>query len=580
MIGLVEGSSHLLWKGTRSVKKIPGLAGRVRVGAPDASLTPVSGVVAVAELVGRLGVTAALDEAVGVIKQRDRGLSAGEFLVAVAQAQMCGAQFWTGLDRRRADPAGEALSAVPTPASTTAVKLADRFGRFQVAGIEEGIGEITCRVVGLLPPARRAVLRAGGATIDLDGTDVEVYGSSKEGIAYSYKGARAGRPHVATWAEAGLVIAADLLAGDEDPRPGAGSLIERSVDTLRAAGISVRPKVRGDVGYFAQDIAWAAVQSGCDFSLGVTRNPAVWRAAATIPDTAWRKAKRMNGAQIAVCGYAPAGWPPGTVTVVRRVKVRAAERHLGDRHQDRCVVMVEDRLGARPEGVHSRPVHGCADEHTAQTGVVPPRRTGLKQRRVDHSSERATHRHRAGEDQGVHGVHVQLRQEERPSLSRQDDEDHRDGERYEPSENLPERLVLQQPPHPEGDGGADRDPDGGPDRGRSGQDRAAESRRRDEQRRRQSAVDHSAPPTRRPTAGCRDGPKKDDVSSGRRAAASDEVIWDMQRRCDDPLSARCPCSGRPLPGRAAHPCPRSTGLALLAPSARARCAPPDAATWS
>jgi hypothetical protein len=234
------------------VKKIPGLAGRVRIGAPDASLTPVSGVVAVAELVGRLGVTGALDDAVGEIKQRDRGLSAGEFLVAVAQAQMCGAEFWTGLDRRRADTAGEALSAVPTPASTTAVGLAGRFGPAQLTGIEEGVGEIVCRVIGRLPAARQAVLRAGGATIDLDGTDVEVYGSKKEGIAYSYKGARAGRPHVATWAEAGVVTAADLLAGDEDPRPGAGPLITRSVATLKAAGVTVRPKVRGDVGYFAK----------------------------------------------------------------------------------------------------------------------------------------------------------------------------------------------------------------------------------------------------------------------------------------------------------------------------------------
>jgi hypothetical protein len=307
------------------VKKVPGLAGGVRVGAPDASLTPVSGVAAVAELVGRLGVTAALDDAVGQIKQRDRGLSAGQFLVAVAQAQMCGAQFWIGLDHRRADTAGEALSAVATPASTTAVELAGRFGPAQFAGIEEGIGEIACRVIGLLPAARRAVLSTGGATIDLDGTDVEVYGAKKEGIAYSYKGARAGRPHVATWAEAGVVTAADLLAGDEDPRPGAGSLIARSVATLKAAGVTARPKVRGDVGYFAKDIAWAAVEAGCDFSVGVTRNPAVWRAAMAIPDAAWRKAKRMKGARVAVCDYAPAGWPPGTVTVVRRVKVRATD---------------------------------------------------------------------------------------------------------------------------------------------------------------------------------------------------------------------------------------------------------------
>ncbi len=332
------------------MKRIPGLAGRVRVGAPDGSLTPVSGVVAVAELVARLGVSAALDDAVGSIKARDRGLSAGRFLVAVAQAQMLGAEFWAGLDRRRADTAGEALSAVATPASTTAVELAERFGRAQVAGIEEGVGEIACRVIGLLPATRRAVLRAGGASIDLDGTDVECYGSRKEGIAYSYKGARAGRPHVATWAEAGVVTAADLLAGDEDPRPGAGSLIERSVATLRAAGVTARPRVRGDVGYFAKDIAAAAVAAGCDFSLGVTRNPAVWRAAVSIPDDAWRPAKRMKHAQVAVCDYAPAGWPPGTACVVRRVKVRAADVSTDPRARRRRTIP-KDQLALALDGL-------------------------------------------------------------------------------------------------------------------------------------------------------------------------------------------------------------------------------------
>src|SRR5205814_3414558 len=324
-IGLVEGPMRRCGKDTRSVNKIPGLAGGVRVGAPDASLTPASGVVAVAELVARLGVTGALDDAVGAIKQRDRGLSAGQFLVAVAQAQMLGAEFWTGLDRRRADAAGEALSAVPTPASTTAATLAARFGPARLAGIEEGIGEICCRVMGLLPARRRVVLRAGTATIDLDGTDVQCYGSRKDGIAYTYKGQRAGRPHVATWAEAGMVTAADLLAGDEDPRPGAGGLIERSMATLRAAGVTARPRVRGDVGYFARDIAWAAVDNECDFSLGITRNPAVWRAAAAIVADAWTEAVGMKGAQVAVCDYAPAGWPPGTTCLVRRVRVAAAD---------------------------------------------------------------------------------------------------------------------------------------------------------------------------------------------------------------------------------------------------------------
>ena len=46
------------------------------VGAPDESLTSFSGLVAVTELVDRLGVIDRLDAAVGSIKTRDRGLSA------------------------------------------------------------------------------------------------------------------------------------------------------------------------------------------------------------------------------------------------------------------------------------------------------------------------------------------------------------------------------------------------------------------------------------------------------------------------------------------------------------------------
>ncbi len=45
----------------------------MRIGAPDESLTAVSGMAAVSELCDRLGVVAALDAAVGSIKQWARG---------------------------------------------------------------------------------------------------------------------------------------------------------------------------------------------------------------------------------------------------------------------------------------------------------------------------------------------------------------------------------------------------------------------------------------------------------------------------------------------------------------------------
>src|SRR3954468_5241798 len=164
---------------------IRGLAGRVRIGTPDASLTPVSGVVAVAELADRLGMVATLDEAVGAIKQRDRGLSAGGLLLALAQTQMLGGDFLDSLDRRRDGLVGEALSAVPTPASTTAAELAARFDPARLVGIEDGIAELTRRAVTMLPARRRTQLQAGPVTIDLDGTDVQVYGAKKDGIAYT-----------------------------------------------------------------------------------------------------------------------------------------------------------------------------------------------------------------------------------------------------------------------------------------------------------------------------------------------------------------------------------------------------------
>jgi hypothetical protein len=50
----------------------------VRVGAPDAALTPNAGMAVISELCDRLGVIGALDAAVGPVKQRDRGFGAGE----------------------------------------------------------------------------------------------------------------------------------------------------------------------------------------------------------------------------------------------------------------------------------------------------------------------------------------------------------------------------------------------------------------------------------------------------------------------------------------------------------------------
>ena len=182
-------------------------------------------------------------------------------------------------------------------------------------------------MIGRLDKPRRDALLAA-PTIDIDATDVEVYGSRKQGISYNYKGQRAGRPHLATWAEAGIVLAADLLAGDEDPRAGVVDLFTRALAGLSAAtaphGGHGRVRVRGDIGYFTKDLADAVVAAGADFAIGANRNPATWRAAAAVPEDAWSDADAMPGAQVAVADYTPGGWPEGTRCLIRRVRHEAA----------------------------------------------------------------------------------------------------------------------------------------------------------------------------------------------------------------------------------------------------------------
>ena len=94
------------------VREIHRLRRRVRVAAPDPSLTGYSGMAAVTELVDRLAMIKLLDVAIGPNKERDRGFSGGELLVGMAYAQLAGEDFLVGLDRYRADAAGQVLAGV------------------------------------------------------------------------------------------------------------------------------------------------------------------------------------------------------------------------------------------------------------------------------------------------------------------------------------------------------------------------------------------------------------------------------------------------------------------------------------
>jgi len=322
----------------------------VRAGAPDPSLTANAGLAAISELCDRLGVIEALDAAVGPIKQRDRGLGAGELLTGIAAAQLAGEDFLTGLDRQRADAAGQQLTPVPGLASTTAAGLARRITPGQWRAVESGLAALTSRMLSLLPAERVTALADGPVTIDLDTTDVEVYGRKKRGVAYNHQGQRVGRPHVAAWAETETVLAAELGDGTDDPRATAPDLLRRALAALpERARESGRVAMRADAGYFAGQLARAAHDAKIAFAIGAKRIAPLWRLLAGIAEEDWHEAIEMDNAQVAVAQYCPDWWPADTRLLIRRVLLDPEQVSSDPRSRRRRTLHPDQRALPIPE---------------------------------------------------------------------------------------------------------------------------------------------------------------------------------------------------------------------------------------
>src|SRR3954451_22287386 len=95
---------------------------------------------------------------------------AGWAVGGMACAQLVGEDFLVGLDRYRADAAGQVLAAVPGLSSTTAAGLARRLSDGQWRAVETAVGDVHTAMLALLP-AQRATALCEQVTIDLDTTD-------------------------------------------------------------------------------------------------------------------------------------------------------------------------------------------------------------------------------------------------------------------------------------------------------------------------------------------------------------------------------------------------------------------------
>lgn len=300
--------------------------------ADDPTLTPYAGLAVVGGLARRLGLAGLIDGELGLerrarpVKRRRRGLSPGELVLSLAESQLVGGNFFDHVEDLRADRAGAGLRAVAqTPSAPTALQTAKRFRRVHVQRIERALaraGERLDRALGRDPGAP--------VTIDLDATQVTVYGARKQGAARSRHGCMSYAPHVAFWAERGRALTSELVGGNREKLSGgACARIAKRALSLLPAGHGPA-SFRVDSAYYAVQLLNALRAARARFTVSLPRTQAIWKKLAEIADDAWEDALEMEGAQVAETAFAPEGWQAEPLRLIVRRVPFSAEKIAAD----------------------------------------------------------------------------------------------------------------------------------------------------------------------------------------------------------------------------------------------------------
>ena len=256
------------------------------------------------ELVGE-DVSAELAAAARVapVKQRRRGLSPGELAVAIAEAQLAGAECFDDVQDVRADRAGASLRAVAqTPSAPTARQLAYRFRPSHIRAIERGVAR-----VGNDLDHRLGRDPTEAVTFDLDAIETKVFGRRKQGTGRSRHGNLAYNSYAVTWAERGRAMTSELKGGNQARIKAAESdrMLGRAARLLPEGHGQIT--VRGDSGFYSVELMMSCRRRGMRFTFSATRTTAMWAKLHEIPENAWEDATEMRGAQVAELPFTPEG---------------------------------------------------------------------------------------------------------------------------------------------------------------------------------------------------------------------------------------------------------------------------------
>jgi hypothetical protein len=308
----------------------------------DGNLVSSAGLVPVMTLAEQTGLARLLGEKVHISVPRVKSGSANPApkLTTLIAGMCAGADSIDDIDVLRSGGMKTVFGGVYAPSTVGTLLREFTFGHArQLESVLREHLVALCGRVDLLPGADQRVF------IDIDSLLRPVYGHAKQGASYGHtkiagkqilrKGLSPLAATISTAGQAPVIAGMRLRAGKTGSGKGAGRMVAQAISTARAAGAGGQILVRGDSAYGNRTVVRSCLRAGAQFSLVMTRNPAVERAIAAIDEDAWTAvcypgAVRdpdtgawISDAEVAEIGYTAFASTTDRITarlVVRRVK--------------------------------------------------------------------------------------------------------------------------------------------------------------------------------------------------------------------------------------------------------------------
>jgi hypothetical protein len=315
----------------------------VQVVADAEGLSSRAGSALVAGVADRVGLTAALSEALGGLRQRRSRHDPGGVVRDLALMLADGGDCLSDLRALRDQPT--LFGAVAS--DSTGWRVIAALDEARLGQVREARARARARVWARTGAPVRVIL-------DLDGTLLTAH-SEKEGAAGTYKGGFGFHPLLCYEATTGEGLAGRLRPGNAGFNTAQDhiDLFEQALAQLPEKVVTPGLLVRCDRGGASHAFLDHLVQRGVCFSVGLDLTQPVREAILALPERAWRPALAQDGddregAWVAELPLDLAGWPAGTRAICRRERPHpGAQLSFTDLNGYRFQVFLTNQPGAR-----------------------------------------------------------------------------------------------------------------------------------------------------------------------------------------------------------------------------------------